>query len=109
MYPAQTLLVYDTSMHSKAVGKLFVVPAGALPVPVSDNLYRGYNEPSTTSFASVGLSSASIGQNRQHNCFLSALCIRLVNNTSMPSGLAFSHTRTERRFAASSKPHPAIH
>jgi hypothetical protein len=27
--------------HSRAVGKLFVVPAGALPVPVSDRLYFG--------------------------------------------------------------------
>ena len=31
-----------SSLHSRAVGKLFVVPAGALPLPVSDRLWSPY-------------------------------------------------------------------
>jgi hypothetical protein len=53
---------------TRAVGKLFVVPAWALPVPVSigyNRRVRGFNRPIFS-----GLSSAS--QNRQHSCSASA-------------------------------------
>jgi hypothetical protein len=49
-----------------------VVPAGALRVPVSDRLYRPVNGGLNRHFVS-GLRSASLVQNRQHNCFPSAV------------------------------------
>jgi hypothetical protein len=60
----------------RAVGKLVVVPAWALPVPIRKG-YIGLYRASIAIFssASAGLSSASTGQNRQHNCFPSALVL----------------------------------
>ena len=56
----------------RPVGKLLVVPAGALPVPVRKG-YIGLFRAKIAKFppARAGLSSAS--QNPQHNCFPSAL------------------------------------
>jgi hypothetical protein len=58
-----------------ALGKLFVVPAWALPVPVSDRHIKGLYKAEIARFSPVSavLSSASTGLNRQHNCYPSAL------------------------------------
>jgi hypothetical protein len=56
------------------MGRLFVVPAGALPVPVSDG-YIGLYRAGFTFIAgfTAGLSSFTAVPGRQLNCFPSAL------------------------------------
>jgi hypothetical protein len=49
------------------LGKLFVVPAGALPVPVSERPYRAKHP------LFSGQSSLTALPGRQHNCFPTAL------------------------------------
>jgi hypothetical protein len=64
------------------LGSFFVVPAGALPVPVSDRyicLYRASiaNFPPAKAGFTAGQSIFTAVPGRQHNCFPSALRVRV--------------------------------
>jgi hypothetical protein len=60
--------VFQVRWHLEFGSGLVVMPAWALPVPVSDGPIRARLSP-----ASAGQGSNSTGENRQHNCFVSAL------------------------------------